>query len=73
MLMKHVFNTVLRKLEDSPASAVRLAGAAGMELDHMNLGKGHIRMVRRGDIVSVKIKIGQAAEGFQNQPDVKNM
>ena len=73
MLMKHVFNTVLRQLDDSPASAVRLAGAAGMEFDHMNLGKGHIRMVRYNDMVSVKIKIGQAAKGFENQPDVKNM
>lgn len=73
ILMKHVFNTVLRKLDDSPASAVRLAGAAGMEFEHMNLGKGHIRMVRHNDMVSVKIKIGQAAKGFENQPDVKNM
>ncbi len=73
MLMKHVFNTVLRKLDDSPAAAVRLAGEAGMEFDHMNLGKGHIRMVRSNDIVSIKIKIGGAAKGFQDQPDVKNM
>ncbi len=73
MLTKHVLNTVLRKLDESPAEAVRLAGAAGMEFDHMNLGKGHIRMVRSDDIVSVKIKIGQAAKGFEDQPDVKNM
>ncbi len=73
MLTKHIFNTILVKLDNSPAVAVRLAGEAGMEFDHMNLGKGHIRMVRQGDIVSVKIKIGQAAKGFKKQSDVKNM
>ncbi len=73
MLTKHIFNTILRKLKDSPATAARLAGDAGMEFDHMNLGKGHVRMVRQGDIVNVKIKIGQAAKKFEKQLDVKNM
>ncbi len=73
MLIKHVFDTILVKLDSSPAAAARLAGEAGMEFDHMNLGKGHVRMVRQGDIVSVKIKIGQAAKRFEKQPDVKNM
>ncbi|RKY08754.1 MAG: hypothetical protein DRP66_03840 [Planctomycetota bacterium] len=73
MLTKHIFNTILVKLDNSPAPAVRLAGAAGMEFDHMNLGKGNVRMVRQGDIVSIKIKIGQAAKKFEKQPDVKNM
>ncbi len=73
MLTKHIFNTILVKLDSSPALAVRLAGEAGMEFDHMNLGKGHVRMIRQDDIVSVKIKIGQAAKGFEKQPDVKNM
>ena len=73
MLTMNIFNTVLVKLDNSPALAVRLAGEAGMEFDHMNLGKGHVRMTRQGDIVSIKIKIGQAAKGFEKQSDVKNM
>ncbi len=73
ILTKHIFNTILRKLDDSPAVAARLAGDAGMEFDHMNLGKGNVRMVRQDDIVSVKIKIGQAAKNFEEQPDVKDM
>ncbi len=73
ILTKNVFNTILVKLDSSPALAVRLAGEAGMEFDHMTLGKGHVRMMRQDDIVSVKIKIGQAAKGFKNQSDVKNM
>ena len=73
MLTKNIFNTILVKLDNSPALAVRLAGEAGMEFDHMNLGKGHVRMIRQDDIVSVKIKIGQAAKGFEKQSDVKNM
>ncbi len=73
MLTKHIFNTILRKLKDSPATAARLAGEAGMEFDHMNLGKGNVRMIRQGNMVSIKIKIGQAAKKFEEQPDVKNM
>ena len=73
ILTKNIFNTILVKLDNSPALAVRLAGEAGMEFDHMNLGKGHVRMMRQGDIVSVKIKIGQAAKSFEKQSDVKNM
>ncbi len=73
MLTMNIFNTVLVKLDNSPALATRLAREAGMEFDHMNFGKGNIRMTRQGDIVSIKIKIGQAAKGFEKQPDVKNM
>jgi len=73
MLTQHVFNTIVGRLEASPAAAARLPGEAGMEFDHMNFGRGHIRMVRQGDIVSIKIKIGQAAKEFEEQPDVKNM
>ena len=73
MLTTNIFNTILVKLDNSPAMATRLADEAGMEFDHMNLGKGNVRMTRQGDIVSIKIKIGQAAKGFEKQPDVKNM
>ena len=73
MLTMNIFNTVLVKLDNSPALATRLARQEGMEFDHMNFGKGNIRMIRQGDIVSIKIKIGQAAKGFEKQPDVKNM
>ena len=73
MLTMNIFNTALVKLDNSPALATRLAREAGMEFDHMNFGKGNIRMIRQGDIVSIKIKIGQAAKGFEKQSDVKNM
>lgn len=73
MLTKHVFATILTKLDQSPALASRLSRDAGMEFDHLNLGAGRIRMVITDDVLTVKIKIGEASKGFENQPDVKNM
>ena len=73
MLTKHVFATILTKLDQSPALAANLPLEAGMEFDHLNLGGGRIRMVIADDILTVKIKIGEISKGFENQPDVKNM
>ena len=72
-MVKHVFATILTKLDRSPALASRLPLEEGMAFDHLNLGPGRIRMLIRDDIVTVKIKVGESSEGFANQPDVKNM
>lgn len=73
MLTKHVFATILTKLDQSPGLAAQLPREAGMEFDHLNLGPGRIRMVITDDILTVKIKVGEASKGFEDQPDVKNM
>jgi hypothetical protein len=73
MLTKHVFATILTKLDQSPALASRLPFEGGMEFDHLNLGSGRVRMLIRDDIVTLKIKVGEDAKRFENQPDVRNM
>ncbi len=72
-MTKHVFATILTKLDRSPALASRLPFEEGMAFDHLNLGAGRIRMLIRDDIVTVKIKVGESSKGFEDQPDVKNM
>jgi hypothetical protein len=73
LLAMHTLNTVVQTLEDSPANAVQLDTTAGMSFDTMNMGRARIRMLISNDVATVKIKAGILAEGFENQPDVKNM
>lgn len=76
MLVKQVLNTILVKLDQSPALAARLNGLKGMSFDHITLGDAKIRMLIEGDIVKVKIKVGKDwfnQQGFEKHPDVINM
>lgn len=72
-LAKHVFATILTKLDMSPALASRLSSEYGMAFDHMTLGPGRIRMLIRDDVVTVKIKVGENSAGFESHTDVKKM
>ncbi|AQT67354.1 hypothetical protein STSP2_00498 [Anaerohalosphaera lusitana] len=73
MLIKQVLNTILHKLDNSPALAQRLSDPAGMEFDHMNFDEGKVRMTTEGDIMKFKVKIGSYVKDFEEHPDVKSM
>jgi uncharacterized protein YceK len=58
MLINQTLETILLKLDSSPALAARLSEPGGVEFDHINFGKGKIQMVVEGDTVAVKIRLG---------------
>ena len=73
MLVKQTVNTILTKLEGSPALAVKLDELSGLEFDHEMLGKSRVRMLIEGDIAKLKIKIGSNLKNFHEHPDVLGM
>lgn len=73
MVVNRTFNGILTYLDTTPARAIKLTDLSGLDFDHMMLGRGKIRMVVRGDIVKVKIKIGSVIRNFRSHRDVKNM
>ncbi len=58
LLINQVFTTVLYTLNNSPAQTAMLGEESGVEFNHMSFGKGKIRMLVEGDIITVKIRIG---------------
>jgi len=58
MLINQAFEVILRELDSSPVLATRLSQPEGVEFDHINFDKGKIQMIVRGDIVTVKIRLG---------------
>lgn len=66
MLINQTLQTVLQKMDDSPVLASRLSDANGVGFDHINLGKGNIRMDVADDIVDVNIRIGSIAWTFED-------
>jgi hypothetical protein len=80
IMAQQAFNSVLRKLSDSPANAAQLPLPEGMEFDHPILDESRIRMLIEGDIVKIKIKAGKPwfqhyyiDDPFEEHPDVKYM
>ena len=65
----------LVKLTQSPAEAARLGELEGMPFDHAILGQSRIRMLVRGDVVTIKIKAGNPwlKAPFEQHLDVINM
>jgi hypothetical protein len=57
-MLNQVFRSALLELDESPVLATKLSEEKGVEFDHISFGKGRIRMIVRGDIVTVKIKLG---------------
>ena len=58
MLINQALEMVLVKLEASPVLAMGLCEDGGVEFDHINFGKGIVRMVVTDDIVVVKACFG---------------
>ena len=65
MLINQAFETILVKLDKSPALAARLSDPAGIEFNHINFDKGKIQMVVEDDIVTVKMRLGSLVHTFE--------
>lgn len=76
LMADQIFETILLKLEQSPALAGRLSWLEGMEFDHPTLGQSRVRMLILGNTVKLKIKVSPAwfkDEPFEKHPDVMFM
>jgi hypothetical protein len=76
MMVNQALNTIVYKLDASPALAAKLSGYPGLDFDHMTLGPGKVRMLIENDIAKIKIKIGKYwfnKQNFEHHPDVINM
>jgi hypothetical protein len=80
IMVQQALNSVLYKLDHSPAYAAKLGLLEGMEFDHPTLGQSRVRMLIEGDIVKLKIKAGKPwfqhyyiDDPFEEQADVKYM
>jgi hypothetical protein len=58
MLINQTFEMVLVKLDSSPVLATRLDSADGVDFDHINFGKGKIRMIIKDDTVTLTLRFG---------------
>ena len=65
MMINQSFETVLTKLDSSPAFAARLSEPAGLDFSHINLDKGKIGMKIEGDTVTVKMMLGSFVRYFE--------
>lgn len=75
-MVNQAFHYAMIKLIQSPAEAARLSELEGMAFDHITLGDSRIRMLIRGNVVTIKIKAGKPwfwRSPFQEHPDVINM
>jgi hypothetical protein len=58
MLINQTLELILVKLDSSPVLATKLDSDNGIDFDHINFGKGKIRMVFVNDTVAVQIFFG---------------
>ncbi len=65
MMAKRVINTVITRLEQNPAYAIKLDEDYGLDFDHIMFGKGRARLVITDDIADLTIKVGTT---FFNRP-----
>lgn len=58
MLINQTLELILVKLDSSPVLAEKLNGAGGLDLEHINFGRGAVHMVVSHDIVALKARFG---------------
>jgi hypothetical protein len=58
MMVGQGIDTLLTKLDGSPAQAVRFGEPNGIEFEHTSFDKGRLRMVIDNDIVTVRMQLG---------------
>jgi len=58
MLINQALELILVKLDSSPVLATKLDSDDGVDFDHINFGKGNVRMVFVNDTVAVQIFFG---------------
>ena len=74
MLINQAMETVLIKLDASPALAARLSEPNGVEFEHTSFDGGRIRLNIADDIATVKIRSGSALKGSDcRQPKDVNL
>ena len=49
---------ILVKLDSSPVLAARLRNSDGADFDHINFGKGNVRMIVEDDTVMLTMRFG---------------
>jgi hypothetical protein len=64
MMVGQGVESLLTKLNASPALAARLSEPNGLEFEHINYDKGKLRMVIDNDIVTVKMRLGSFGKDF---------
>jgi hypothetical protein len=58
MLINQTLELILVKLDSSPVLATKLDSFDGVDFDHINFGKGKVRMIVKDDTVAVKARFG---------------
>ena len=59
MMINQAMETILVKLDTSPALAANINDPKGIEFDHINMDRGRVQMTIEDDIVTTKIRLGQ--------------
>lgn len=67
MLINQALETVLVKLDSSPALAVRLSEPAGLDFSHASFDRGKIQMLIEDDVVTVKMMLGSFVRYFEKR------
>lgn len=73
LMVTQLLNGLIVKLDASPSLAANLENYSGMDFDHMNLGKGKIRMVIVNGVVEIKVMTGSTIKDFNKKLDVLSM
>ena len=73
LLLNQVLTQIIAQAEKSTSITQRITEVQGMKFDHSNFGTGRIRMMIEGNIVRIKIKLGDWAKNFEKHNDVINM
>jgi hypothetical protein len=68
LLIKQVFETILRGLDRSPVLATRMSDPNGIGFDHINFGEGKVRVWAEGNVAAVKIRLGALLPTFHDLP-----
>jgi hypothetical protein len=58
MMARRAVNTVITRLDQNPAYAIKLDKPNGLDFDHTILGKGRARLVLTDDVAALTIKVG---------------
>ena len=70
MMINQAMETILVKLDKSPALAANLSNTEGIEFNHINLDRGRAYMSIEEDIATVKIRLGQYVTKLKWSEDV---
>ncbi len=58
MMARRAVNTVITKLDQNPAYAIKLDKPNGLDFDHIILGKARVCLIITDDIAALTIKVG---------------